>query len=221
METGDLKRRIEVLSRHISPQRMERFLKGVEGRTRFITVILENIYQPHNASAVIRTCEAFGILDLYVIEDLNPFSPTKGITLGSEKWIDIHRFKKAEECYNHLTEKGYEVVVTVPPCREAVSLRDFEFRTKVAIVFGSELEGVSDLFLERADRLLTIPMYGFVQSLNISVACGITIFSLVEKLRRSGLEWRLSPEERLKTIYSWLKRTVKEAERIEEQSLKP
>ena len=209
---------IESLSRHVTPERWQRFLDVSRERTRFVTVVLENIYQPHNASAVVRTCEAFGILDLYVIEDVNPFSPTKGITLGSEKWVEIHRFKDPDRCYRELKDRGYEVVVTVPPCTGAVSLKDFEIRSRTAIVFGTELKGVSESILKRADRLLTIPMYGFVQSLNISVACGITIFTIVERLKASNLPWRLSEEERLELLYRWLKRSVKEADLIEERS---
>lgn len=170
---------VQYLSTFITPERLEVFDRILKQRTRYLTVVLEDIYQPQNASAVIRTADCFGIQDLYVIENNNLFTIDKEVALGASKWVDIRRFNtkgnSTRRAIAYLRKKGYRIVATSPHEGD-VNLEDYDLtKGKTALFFGTELSGISDLVRSEADEFLKIPMYGFTESLNISVSAGIIL----------------------------------------------
>lgn len=199
-------------------RRMDHVLRQ---RTRYLTVVLEDIFQPHNASAVLRSCDGFGIQDVHIIENRNRFSPNKEVDMGTSQWLTITRNRPENEksctleTLQKLKQDGYRIVATTPHTNDT-DLEDFDLGTgRTAVVFGTELEGISTEVEEAADEFLKIPMYGFVESFNISVACALTLHHLSWKLRGSGIEWQLSEEERQQVLLQWLKKTVNNAESLE------
>jgi tRNA (guanosine-2'-O-)-methyltransferase len=185
-------------------------------RTRYLTVVLEDIYQSHNASAVLRSCDSFGIQDVHVIENKNTFELSTNVTIGSDKWLSIINYSSEKQStlftFNKLREQGYRIVATTPHNR-SVTLNDFDLtRGKCAFVFGTELEGLSSEALKNADEFLYIPMVGFSESLNISVSAAIILNTLSHKLRNLDINWHLSKEEQIVLLENWLLKTLKNPE---------
>ncbi|MDD4193256.1 MAG: RNA methyltransferase [Mangrovibacterium sp.] len=216
---------VQYLSTFITPGRLEVFDRILKQRTRYLTVVLEDIYQPQNASAVIRTADCFGIQDLYVIENNNLFTIDKEVALGASKWVDIRKFNtkgnSTGRAVVYLRKKGYRIVATSPHEGD-VNLEDYDLaKGKTALFFGTELSGVSDLVRSEADEFLKIPMYGFTESLNISVSAGIILQELTHRMRlHPEVDWLLTPAEQEEVKLSWLRRSIKMASLIEGRFLK-
>ena len=207
---------IEYLSAYVSERRLVLFKKILQLRTRYLTVVLEDIYQSHNASAVLRSCGSFGIQDVHVIENKNTFELSTNVTIGSDKWLSIINYSSEKQStlftFNKLREQGYRIVATTPHNR-SVTLNDFDLtRGKCAFVFGTELEGLSSEALKNADEFLYIPMVGFSESLNISVSAAIILNTLSHKLRNLDINWHLSKEEQIVLLENWLLKTLKNPE---------
>ncbi|HAK44687.1 MAG TPA: TrmH family RNA methyltransferase [Spirochaeta sp.] len=190
-------------------------------RTRYITVVLEDIFQPHNASAVLRSCDGFGIQDVHVIENRNQFNPNKEVDMGTSQWLSISRNKPengrscSAETLERLKKNGYRIVATTPHTNDT-NLEDFDLNPgKTAIVLGTELEGISSDVEAAADEFLKIPMHGFVESFNISVANALILHHLSWKLRNSDIDWKLSEEEQQQIQLEWLRKTVNNSEALE------
>ncbi len=213
---------LEYLSTFITPDRLSLYNKVIENRTNYITVVLEDIYQPQNASAVLRSCDCFGIQNVNVIENRNEFTVNTEVSLGSSKWININKFNKNENnslhCLQTLKKQGYRIVATSPHTND-VELPDFDIsKGKMALVFGSELPGISEIVKKEADEFLKIPMYGFTESFNISVSAAIILHHLSEKLRKSeSINWKLSKSEKDEIILQWIKNTIKKSDLIEKR----
>lgn len=215
---------IDYLSGFVSEKRFDLFKKIVEKRTRYLTVVLEDIYQPHNASAVLRTCDCFGIQDVHIIENSNKYDVNPDVALGSDKWLSMHKYNSAEEntldTFNYLREKGYRIVATSPHTND-VGLDQFSLeKGKAAFVFGTELKGLSRLAINNADEYLRIPMYGFTESFNISVSAAIILHHLSSRLHLSGINWSLTQDEKDILVLDWLRKTIKSADKIEKQFFK-
>jgi tRNA (guanosine-2'-O-)-methyltransferase len=178
------------------PQRKARIDQVVAGRTRTLTVVMEAFCDPQNVNAVLRTCEAFGIQDVHVIEGvMKPYDRNKKISQNADKWLDVHRWKETRTCLEHLRAQGFRIHATQlgPGSRP---LRELPLAGKVALVFGNEHRGVSAEALALADERYAIPMLGFVQSLNVSVATGVSIAAAVERrVAERGRQGDLSDEE--------------------------
>lgn len=214
---------INFLKQFATDNRVELFDKVIESRTRYITVALEDIYQSQNASAVLRTSDCFGLQDVHVIENQNQYNINPDVALGSSKWLNIIKYNKAEnntlEAIQKLRDKGYRIVATTPH-KEDVVLGDFDLnKGKLALFFGTELRGLSDLMIENADEYLKIPMYGFTESFNISVSAAIILHHLTDKLRNSNIHWQLSDFEKQELKLAWLKKTIKSSEMLIEEFL--
>lgn len=215
---------LEHLSGYLTPKRLKLFNKILEMRTRHITVVLEDIYQSQNASAVLRTCDCFGIQDVHVIESRNEFKDNSEVSLGASKWLSINKYN--EEASNSLAaikalkQKGYRIVATTPHTNDQ-ELQDFDIaKGKTALVFGSELPGITDTILNEADEFLKIPMYGFTESFNISVSAAITLHHLSLKMRNTpDLEWQLSQTEKNEIKMDWIRKTIKRSDLIEKRFL--
>ncbi len=204
---------IEYISQFITEERFSLYKKIIEHRTKYITVVLEDIYQSQNASAVIRTCDCFGIQDVHVIENKNKFNINYNVSLGSTKWVDLHMYNSREEntldTINSLKGEGYRIVAASPHSNDT-SLDDFNLtKGKVAIVFGTERRGISNVVQQNADEFLKIPMYGFTESFNISVSAAIILHDLTGKLRSSGIDWKLDKSEKDEILLEWIRKRIK------------
>ena len=203
----------------LTEKRKDLFKKVLEQRTRHFTVVLEDIFQPHNASAVVRTCDIFGVQDVHAIENKYNNKVSRHVAKGSQKWLNQYRYRKdgdnTKTCLDSLKEQGYQIIATTPH-NDSCLLQDFDITKKSAFVFGVEAEGVSDYVMENADGFLKIPMVGFTESLNISVAAAIVLQDVTTKLRNSNIDWKLSDEEKETLYYNWIKKTIKNVDKIEE-----
>ena len=210
------KKLVEYLSGFITTRRRELFDRILEQRTRYIAVVLEDIYQPHNASAVLRSMDCFGVQDAHIIENSNEYRINPDVALGASKWLSLMRYNAAqsntEKALSGLKEKGYRIVATTPH-QQDVSLADFNLgEAPVALLFGTEMRGLSPTAMSMADVHLKIPMYGFTESFNISVSAAIILYHLKEKLMQSGINWKLSPEEKTELLFEWLKKSIKRSD---------
>lgn len=211
MNTKEL---IKHLSEFATENRMQTFNSVLQNRTRHITVVLEDIFQGHNASAVLRTCDCFGIQDIYTIENEYEFIPNPEVDMGSSKWLSIYSRKNATNTIKELKEKGYRIVSTTPK-QSAIPLHEFDFKQeKIALLFGTELTGLSEEALSQSDEFIKIPMYGFTESFNISVSVSIFLSHLVEKLRNTSKNWKLNESEKEEILFNWLKESVRSSDKI-------
>lgn len=191
--------------------RAERFRDVLSRRTRHFTVAVEDIFQLHNTSAVMRTCEVFGIQDLHVIEEKYGKTIDKEIALGAQKWVDVHRYNSVGACIARLKEQGYKIIATSPH-EDSCMLEDFDITQKAALFFGTERDGLSAEVLEQADGFLKIPMVGFTESLNISSSAAIVIQELTHRLRQSDVAWHLNEAEMLEKRIDWAEKSIKDIE---------
>ncbi len=208
MDKNLQKELLEYLLNFVTEHRKELFYKVIENRTRYLTIVLEDIYQPHNASATLRTSEIYGIQDVHIIEQRNKYNVNPDVALGSSKWINLHKYESTEECFMHLKSQGYKIFATTPH-KDDISLFDLPLDTKTALVFGNELEGLSEKALNLADGYVKIPMYGFTESFNISVSVAIFLSHLTERLRQLRNDWQLSPEEKQEILLQWAKNSIR------------
>jgi len=214
----------EHLSSFISDDRMERIQQVLANRTEFVTVVLEDLYQPHNASAVLRSCDCFGIQDIHIIENRNSFDASSGVTIGADKWLTLHRYNERGSsnttcCINTLKEKGYKIVATTPH-KNGQNIEDLSLDTKTALLFGSEADGLSDNALSLSDEYVKIPMYGFSESFNISVSAALCLYILTEKMRKNRNDWHLGKRRKSELLYYWVKQSVKAGDLLEKRFLK-
>ena len=196
------------LEHFITEERKERFLQVISARTNHFTVAMEDVFQMHNTSAVVRTCEVFGVQQAHSIEGRFGKRLDAKIAMGAQKWVDVFRYNDTQSCIDALRAQGYQIVATTPH-KDAYFLNDFDISKKSAFFFGTEKEGLSEQVLSQADTYLKIPMVGFTESLNISVAVAIVLQQLTDKLRRSQVAWQLTDEERLSTLINWTKKSIR------------
>ncbi|MCF0201483.1 MAG: RNA methyltransferase [Bacteroidales bacterium] len=202
----------DFLTQFITDERKQRFEEVLSYRTRHITVVLEDIFQPHNGSAVMRSCELRGIQDIHIIENRYAYDVNPDVVLGSTKWLNLYKYSGAEfntpAAYDKLHEKGYQIVATCPH-RDDFTPDTLPLDKPIALVFGTEKLGLSDYAVEHADRHVRIPMYGFTESYNISVSAALLLYSLTNRLHAStDIDWHL-PEEDLKQLrLEWTRRTL-------------
>ena len=199
---------LDYLQNFITEERKQRFLEIISQRTNHFTVAMEDVFQMHNTSAVVRTCEVFGVQQAHSIEGRYGKRLDEKIAMGAQKWVDVFRYDDTQKCIDILREKGYQIVATTPH-KDAYLLNDFDISKKSAFFFGTEKEGLSEKVLAQADTYLKIPMVGFTESLNISVAVAIVLQQLTDKLRRSNIKWQLTDEERYSVLEQWTKISVR------------
>lgn len=209
---------IEYLSQFVSDTRKAKMEQVLENRTRHITIVLEDLYQPHNASAVLRSCDIFGVQDIHIVENNNAYTVNKDIAMGSPKWLNLHKYRKAEnnslDCIQKLKAKGYRIVATSPH-KNGYELKDLPVDKPLALVFGTELTGISDTVREHADEFVMIPMYGFTESFNISVSAALCLHSTVERLHQTNVNWHISEEEKEELRLHWLRKSISRVEILE------
>ena len=206
----------------VSEKRKATFHQVLEERTRHFTVVLEDIFQPHNSSAVIRSCDIFGVQDVHVIQNKYSSKVSRHVAKGSQKWLDIKKYNQSatntQDCLDALRNDGYQIIATTPH-NESCYLHEFDITKKSAFVFGVEKEGVSEYTMKQADGFLKIPMVGFTESLNISVAAAIILQDITTKLRASNIPWKLSNQEKELLYFEWVQKSIKSIEKISERYL--
>jgi len=205
---------LDYLQSFLTERRRMLFDSVLEQRTRHITVAVEDVYQLHNTSAVIRSCESFGVQDIHVIEEVNAKRIDREIAMGAQKWVDVHRHTTTKSCISELRSQGYRIVATTPH-KKAHTLEDFDITEKAAIFFGRETQGLSQTVLDEADDYIYIPMAGFTESLNISVSAAIILQTLSRKLKNSNTIWQLTEEEVFEKKLDWTRKMIKDVARIE------
>ncbi|WP_242158787.1 TrmH family RNA methyltransferase [Aestuariivivens sediminis] len=204
---------LNYLETYLTESRKEKFLNVLSQRTKHFTVAIEDVYQLHNTSAVMRSCDVFGIQELHVIEELNTKQIDREIAMGSQKWVDINRYRSVKDCLAHLRGQGYRIVATSPHVTHG-ELKDFDVTQKSCFFFGKETEGLSDDVLNAADGFIRIPMVGFAESLNISVSVAIILHDTMTRLKQTTTEWQLGEAEKLQKRMDWCKTTIKSYQRI-------
>lgn len=212
------------LKEFITEERRETLYSVLEQRTRHICVVLEDIYQSHNASAVLRSCDCFGIQDVHIIENNHDFSLSKGVTIGADQWLTIKKYNKSSAdnirtCFNNLREKGYRIIATTPHEHD-VTIDKLSIENKTAIVFGAELNGLSQQAMDMADGFVKIPVYGFSESYNISVSAALCLYELSKRLRKSRLNWQLTGVEKQQLMLEWLEKSIRASDKLKEKFLK-
>ena len=207
---------LHYLENILTDNRKERFLQVLSKRTNHFTIAMEDIFQLHNTSAVMRSCEVFGIQQLNVIEERYTKSIDKEIAMGAQKWVDVNRFNSNTSCISDLKSKGYQIIATTPHENDC-DLDDFDISKPSALFFGTERDGLSEEVIKNADGFLKIPMAGFTESLNISVSAAIIIQNVMNRLHKSSINWHLTDEEILEKRMQWAKNSIKDIKRIEER----
>lgn len=173
----------------MTSKRYNKIKSVVSKRQKFLTLVLENIHDPHNASAIIRTADAIGIDKVFLIYNTNKFPKISGVSSASaKKWVEIVKFKTAAECFKELRKEKYKIYSThMSETGENFSLYELDLTKKVALVFGNEHFGVSDEVKELSDKNFLIPMYGMVQSLNVSVSVAVCLYEALRQRYEKGM----------------------------------
>lgn len=213
---------IQFLSEFVTPERLALFNKILSLRTNYLTVVLEDMYQTHNASAVVRTADCFGIQNVHVIENKHVFNFNPDVVRGASNWVNVVRHNGTEmntpQALQKLRKEGYRIVLATPHDHD-VDLEHFDLeKGKAAIVFGCERPGLTEWATKEADEFMKIPMVGFTESLNVSVSVAITLHHLTHQLRNhSTIDWKLSEEEKQNVMLDWLRMTIKRVDLLEDK----
>ena len=200
---------LDYLEGFLTDNRKTRFEEVLAQRTKHFTVVVEDIFQLHNTSAVMRSCEVFGIQELNIIEHRFGKKIDSEIAMGAQKWVDIKKFSTIQNCIDTMKNNGYQIIATTPH-DDSCLLHEFDITKPSALFFGTEKEGLSQEVMQQADGFLKIPMVGFTESLNISVSAAIIIQDLTTRLRSSDIRWQMTAEERLEKRLDWAKNTIKD-----------
>jgi tRNA (guanosine-2'-O-)-methyltransferase len=201
----------------LTDRRQERIAEVLGQRTRYLTVVLENLFQEHNISAVLRTCDAFGVQDVGVIETDFEYAISRQVALGSDQWLTIRRFpgpSPTRDCLTDLRARGYRLVATTPR-PGSVPISEIPLDRPIALLMGSEIDGLSEEALAMADLSAHLPMHGFVESFNISVATALCVQTLTQRIRESSVAWGLSEPEQLRLTLDWTRKSIRNVEAIE------
>ena len=213
----DVQKNIDYLKQFVTEERYNRIQNVARKRTRHIAVVVENLFQSHNMSAILRTAECLGIQDVHIIEYNFDYEISKQVSLGAQKWLSIYRYNNLEDntisCLKSLKEKGYKIAATLPSENDCL-LDDIPIHSKTAFLFGTELNGLTQKAINMADEFVKIPMYGFTESYNVSVSVGLTMMNVNERLRKSQIDWSLSQEEIQNLELDWLKKSIHKADQI-------
>lgn len=208
---------IEYLGKYITNHKKSVIENVLSQRTRFFTVVLEDIFKPHNASAVLRTCDCFGIQDVHVIEKAKEYKVNPFVTRGASQWVDLYKYNNSDgsglsECFTNLRRQGYKIYAT-SPVSTSIPIQSLNPNEKIALVFGNEHEGVSNEVIANADGLVHIPMLGFTESFNISVAASLFLHHLIQQVDKEKITgFYLSHEEKFELKLKWYKSIVKNSD---------
>lgn len=208
----------DYLKQFLTEERLEKIEHFSLESSDFVLPVMEDVYQFRNAAAIVRSVEACGFHHVVALEEENVFNPNLKVTKGAETWVQVEKMPNNLDSLKEIKDRGYRILA-VSPEKNATMLPDYEVKEPIALVFGTELEGVSDEILEFADETLAIPMFGFTKSFNVSVAAAICMYELKQKLMKSGIDYKLSEEKLLELKIRWAKNSIKSSEQILERFL--
>lgn len=194
-------------------ERIEKIERVLSQRTDFLTVCIEDVYQLHNTSAVMRSCEVFGVQSLHVVTQKYGKKIDTEIAMGAQKWVDIYRYDQTFDAIKTLKRTGYKIVATTPHHKNN-TIAEFPLNEKIALFFGTEREGLSEDVLLQADDFLHIPMVGFTESLNISVSAAIILQQLTDRLRKTNHGWQMTEQENFLKTIQWYESAIKNIDSI-------
>lgn len=215
---------MQYFERFISDHKKETIQKVLRHRTRHVTVVLEDIFQSQNSSAAIRTCECMGLQDVHIIENSCKYQVNTSVIKGANKWMNLLRYRtrnvnNTELCFKDLRQQGYKIY-TADPSDEGISIHELDTTEKTALVFGNELLGVSEYALSNCDQRIKIPMFGFTESLNVSVSVAISLNSFINRLPRENFQFGLSEEEKELLTLQWYRKIVRKSDLLEKEFLR-
>ena len=206
----------DYLQQFLTDERLSKIEHFSKESSDFVLPVMEDVYQFRNAAAIVRSVEACGFHHVVALEEENVFNPNLKVTKGAETWVQVEKMPNNLDSLKEIKSRGYRILA-VSPEKNATMLPDYEVKEPIALVFGTELEGVSDEILDFADETLAIPMFGFTKSFNVSVAAAICMYELKQKLMKSGIEYQLSEEKLLELKIRWAKNSIKSSEQILER----
>ena len=213
-----LQETFDYLKQFLTDERLSKIEHFSQESSDFVLPVMEDVYQFRNAAAIVRSVEACGFHHVVALEEENVFNPNLKVTKGAETWVKVEKMPNNLDSLKEIKNRGYKILA-VSPENNATMLPDYEVKEPIALVFGTELEGVSDEILDFADETLAIPMFGFTKSFNVSVAAAICMYELKQKLIKSGIEYQLSDEKLLELKIRWAKNSIKSSEQILERFL--
>ncbi len=224
MDKGIRNELINYLKGFTTESRWNTISEVVSNRTNHITVVLEDLHKPHNANAVLRSCDGFGMQDIHIIENKVTFDSDRQVSMGTHNWLTLHRYNepKADNiatCFTELKKQGYTILATTPH-ENNQNLNEITITDKTALVFGTERKGISNRVKELADGFVKIPMFGFSESFNISVSAAICLYDLRTRLEKSSVDWKLDEESQNELKFDWLKKTIKASDHLIDKFLK-
>lgn len=213
-----LQETFDYLKQFLTDERLSKIEHFSQESSDFVLPVMEDVYQFRNAAAIVRSVEACGFHHVVALEEENVFNPNLKVTKGAETWVKVEKMPNNLDSLKEIKNRGYKILA-VSPEKNATMLPDYDVKEPIALVFGTELEGVSDEILDFADETLAIPMYGFTKSFNVSVAAAICMYELKQKLMKSNLNYKLSNEKLLELKIRWAKNSIKSSEQILERFL--
>ncbi|MDH6252662.1 tRNA (guanosine-2'-O-)-methyltransferase [Chryseobacterium sp. H1D6B] len=209
----DLAQTFEYLKQFLTEERLRKIEHFSKDSSDFVLPVMEDIFQFRNAAAIVRSVEACGFHKVIALEEENIFNPNLTVTKGAETWVEVEKMQKNIDSLKEVKSRGYKILA-VSPEKNAVMLPDYQITEPIALVFGTEMEGVSEEVLDFADETLAIPMYGFTRSFNVSVAAGICMYELKQKLLQSNIEYKLNEEKLLEMKIRWSVNSIKSGKEI-------
>lgn len=217
MDVAYRKALTQYLEGFVSERRLVRLQEVLNERTNHLTVVLEDVYQSHNFSAVLRSADIFGVQTVNFIENKNKYKISEDVSMGSTQWLSINRYQNPEnntkQCLQDLKDKGYKIVATSLH-KNSVTLQEIDVTKPIALVFGTELTGITKDVEDMADEFVKLPMYGFTESFNISVCAALCMFELTTKIRKEIPNYHLTQEEKELVYLEWLKASIKKPDLI-------
>ena len=214
-----LQETFDYLKQFLTDERLSKIEHFSQESSDFVLPVMEDVYQFRNAAAIVRSVEACGFHHVVALEEENVFNPNLKVTKGAETWVKVEKMPNNLDSLKEIKNRGYKILA-VSPENNATMLPDYKVKEPIALVFGTELEGVSDEILDFADETLAIPMYGFTKSFNVSVAAAICMYELKQMLMKSGIDYKLSEEKLLEMKIRWTVNSIRSGEELLERFLK-
>ncbi|MCQ9636863.1 RNA methyltransferase [Chryseobacterium sp. WG23] len=209
----DLAETFEYLKQFLTDERLTKIEHFSHESSDFVLPVMDDVYQFRNAAAIIRSVEACAFHKVVAMEEENVFNPNLTVTKGAETWVEVEKVPKNIASLQNIKDRGYKILA-VSLEKNAVMLPDYQITEPIALVFGTELKGVSKEVIDFADETLAIPMYGLTKSFNVSVAAGICMYELKQKLMRSGIDYKLNDQKRLEMKLRWAVNSIKSGKEI-------
>lgn len=215
----DLAKTFEYLKQFLTDERLRKIDHFSPESSDFVLPVMDDVYQFRNAAAIIRSVEACGFHKVVAMEEENVFDPNLTVTKGAETWVEVEKMPKNIDSLQKIKDRGYKILA-VSLEKNAVMLPDYQITEPIALVFGTEMAGVSEEVIDFADETLAIPMFGFTRSFNVSVAAGICMYELKQKLINSNIDYKLSDEKLLKMKIRWAVNSMQSGQQIFQKYLR-